>query len=110
MLLPQLGPSAGGLRDTRSNLPRSLCAIFIGWIWVTTSDDSSFLYRGGFLLLALAVAVVIAAVRAAEGRASRQGAVAAAVARPGPHLLRRLPVALAGVPRPDPRPDGLERV
>ena len=41
---------------------------YIGWMWVTTSDNSVFLYRGGLLLLALAVAVVIAAaVRPARG-------------------------------------------
>jgi lysophospholipase L1-like esterase len=34
----------------------------VGWMWVTTSDSSSLPYRGGFLLSALAVAVVIVAV------------------------------------------------
>ncbi len=38
-----------------------VCAVCVGWVWATTSGDSVFLYRGGFLLLAAAVAVVIAA-------------------------------------------------
>jgi hypothetical protein len=35
---------------------------YIGWLWIATPDDSPFLYRGGFLLSAVAVAVVIMAV------------------------------------------------
>ncbi len=37
-------------------------AITIGWVWVSTPDDSPFLYRGGYALFAAAVAWVIAAV------------------------------------------------
>ena len=34
---------------------------YVAWMWTTTGGDSVFLYRGGFLTLALAVATVIAA-------------------------------------------------
>ena len=61
MLLPQLGFLRRRPVGYALQLAAILCAVFIGWMWVTTSGDSSFLYRGGFLLLALAVAVVIAA-------------------------------------------------
>jgi peptidoglycan/LPS O-acetylase OafA/YrhL len=61
MLLLQRGP-------VRSNPARHIlqtaalvCAVGLGWVWATASGDSVFLYRGGFLLLAGAVAVVIAA-------------------------------------------------
>ena len=37
-------------------------AIFTGWLWVNTPYDSTLLYQGGFLLSAVAIAVVIAAV------------------------------------------------
>jgi len=48
------------------------CAAYIGWMWTATSSDSVFLYRGGLLLLAIAVAVVIAA-------ATRPGLVSGAL-------------------------------
>jgi peptidoglycan/LPS O-acetylase OafA/YrhL len=38
-----------------------LCAVYVGWRWATLSGDSESLYQGGFLLLALAVAVIIVA-------------------------------------------------
>ena len=34
----------------------------LGWLWATVPDDSGYLYQGGYLLLAAAVACVIAAV------------------------------------------------
>ena len=40
----------------------AVSAVALVWLWATTADDSVFLYRGGYLLLALAVASVIAAV------------------------------------------------
>ncbi|MCH8850377.1 MAG: acyltransferase [Chloroflexi bacterium] len=43
------------------------CAAFIGWAWIVTPENSQLLYRGGFLLLALAVAVVIVAAVAPKG-------------------------------------------
>jgi peptidoglycan/LPS O-acetylase OafA/YrhL len=61
MLLLRLGPLRLGSARHVLQIAALLCAAFIGWAWVTTSGGSSFLYRGGFLLLALSVAVVIAA-------------------------------------------------
>ena len=37
------------------------CVVGLGWAWTHVSSDSLLLYRGGFLALALGVAVVIAA-------------------------------------------------
>jgi peptidoglycan/LPS O-acetylase OafA/YrhL len=37
------------------------CAAYVGWLWVTTPESSAFLYNGGYLVAALAVAVVITA-------------------------------------------------
>jgi hypothetical protein len=37
------------------------CVASIGWCWAKTPSDSVLLYRGGFLLLATSVAIVIAA-------------------------------------------------
>lgn len=37
------------------------CVAFVGWMWVSMTYDSLLLYRGGFGLLALAVAVIIGA-------------------------------------------------
>ena len=39
-----------------------LSALWLGWIWVHTSERSSWLYGGGFTLCALLVAIVIASV------------------------------------------------
>jgi peptidoglycan/LPS O-acetylase OafA/YrhL len=39
-----------------------VAAIWLGWIWVHTSEEASWLYRGGFTLCALLVAIVIASV------------------------------------------------
>ncbi len=44
-----------------------LCVGGIAWVWVTASGDSTLLYRGGFLLLATGVAVVITAAVQPEG-------------------------------------------
>ena len=38
-----------------------LCVVFIGFVWARAADNSTLLYRGGFLVLATSVAVVIAA-------------------------------------------------
>jgi peptidoglycan/LPS O-acetylase OafA/YrhL/lysophospholipase L1-like esterase len=43
-----------------------LAAVWLGWIWVHTSERASWLYRGGFTLCALLVAVVIASVTRRE--------------------------------------------
>ena len=39
-------------------------ALLLAWAWARTPDDATWLYRGGFLLTALLVAVVIASVTA----------------------------------------------
>jgi peptidoglycan/LPS O-acetylase OafA/YrhL len=61
MLLIQHGPLRS--RPARHMLQTAavVCAVGLGWVWATASGDSVFLYRGGFLLLAAAVAVVITA-------------------------------------------------
>jgi peptidoglycan/LPS O-acetylase OafA/YrhL len=38
-----------------------LCVVFLGFVWARAGDGSALLYRGGFLVLGMAVAVVIAA-------------------------------------------------
>lgn len=62
MLLAQHGP----LRARASRWLLQLTAVagvaYVGWLWVATPDNSQFLYRGGLLLSAVAVAVVITAV------------------------------------------------
>ncbi len=37
-------------------------AVVLGWVWSSTSEQASWLYQGGFLLLAVLVVVVIASV------------------------------------------------
>jgi peptidoglycan/LPS O-acetylase OafA/YrhL len=61
MLLLRRGPLRSRPARHTLQIAALVCAAGLGWVWTTTSGDSVFLYRGGFLLLALAVAVVIAA-------------------------------------------------
>lgn len=61
MLLLRLGPVRNPLAGRLLQVVAPLCAIGIAFLWVTTSEDDTFLFRGGFLFLALAVAIVIAA-------------------------------------------------
>ncbi len=61
MLLMQRGPLRSRLAGHTLQIAALACAVGLGWVWATASGDSVFLYRGGFLLLAAAVAVVIAA-------------------------------------------------
>ena len=68
MLLERLSARRYTLRPRSSILPRATlqivalpCLVGLGWAWTHLSSDSEPLYRGGFLLLALSVAVVIAA-------------------------------------------------
>ncbi len=67
MLLLRYGPLRARLAGQMLQLAALACAVYIGWTWVTTSDDSIFLYHGGFLILAVAVAVVIAAAVQPQG-------------------------------------------
>jgi len=61
MLLLQRGPLRSRPARNTLQIAALACAVGLGWVWATASGDSVFLYRGGFLLLAAAVAVVIAA-------------------------------------------------
>jgi peptidoglycan/LPS O-acetylase OafA/YrhL len=61
MLLLRIGPLRGDLMGQMLQIGGLQCAVGIGFLWSSTSEDNTLLYRGGFLLLALAVAVVIAA-------------------------------------------------
>jgi hypothetical protein len=60
MLFLQHGRALTGLVRGTLQFASIPCALFVGWMWATTPDASVFLYRGGFLLLAIAVAVVMA--------------------------------------------------
>ena len=62
MLLTLVGPVRDDLARRLLQIGGFQCAAVIGFLWVTTSGDNIFLYRGGFLFLALAVGVIIAAV------------------------------------------------
>jgi peptidoglycan/LPS O-acetylase OafA/YrhL len=61
MLLMRLGPVRGALPRATLQVAALPCVAVLGWAWMTTASDSVPLYRGGFLLLAVGVAVVIAA-------------------------------------------------
>ncbi|HUS81694.1 MAG TPA: acyltransferase, partial [Dehalococcoidia bacterium] len=62
MLLLRVGPVRGAVPRATLQIVALPCVAGLGWAWMTTSSDSVLLYRGGFLLLAMGVAVVIAAV------------------------------------------------
>ncbi len=61
MLLFRLGPLRGELTGPVLQIAAVQCAFFIGFLWCTTSENNTLLYRGGFFFLAVAVAIVIAA-------------------------------------------------
>ena len=62
MLLAERGSISSAWGKAVLQLAAVVSVVYIGYIWITMSDESSFLYRGGLLTLALAVAMVIAAV------------------------------------------------
>jgi len=62
ILLAQHGPIRSTVRGLALQLVALACAGAVVWAWFAISLNDNFLYRGGFLLLALAVAVVIAAI------------------------------------------------
>ena len=62
MLLLRLGPVRGRLAKPALQTAGVGCAIGLGVLWCVTSEDSALLYRGGFLCLATAVAIVVASV------------------------------------------------
>jgi peptidoglycan/LPS O-acetylase OafA/YrhL len=61
MLLLRTGAVRGRLPNATLQIAAVACIVVLGRAWSTTSSDSILLYRGGFLLLALGVAVVITA-------------------------------------------------
>ena len=61
MLLLRLGPVRGEFTGQMLQMGGLQCAFALGFLWSITSENNTLLYRGGFLFLALAVAVVIAA-------------------------------------------------
>jgi peptidoglycan/LPS O-acetylase OafA/YrhL len=61
MLLLERGPVRGALGKAALQGSAVLCVVFLGFVWARAGDDSALLYRGGFLALGMAVAVVIAA-------------------------------------------------
>ena len=61
MLLLRTGPVQGPLSGPLLQIGGLQCAVAVAFLWGFTSEDNTLLYRGGFLILALAVAVVIAA-------------------------------------------------
>ncbi len=67
ILLGQLGPVRDGFMRWMLDMAAVECAIAVCWVWVHASGNDAFLYRGGFLLLALGVAVVITAAVQPEG-------------------------------------------
>jgi len=67
MLLWRLGPVRGALPKAMLQVVALACVVGLGRAWMTTSADSVLLYRGGFLLLAMGVALVVAAAVQPEG-------------------------------------------
>jgi peptidoglycan/LPS O-acetylase OafA/YrhL len=61
MLLFRFGPLHGPLRSRMLQVVALACVVGLAWAWLNTPNNSALLYRGGFLLLALGVAIVIAA-------------------------------------------------
>jgi peptidoglycan/LPS O-acetylase OafA/YrhL len=61
MLLMQAGPVKGRWPRLALEVAAIGCAVGIGWTWTHATGGDTLLYRGGFLMLALGVAVVITA-------------------------------------------------
>jgi peptidoglycan/LPS O-acetylase OafA/YrhL len=61
VLLLHAGPIRNLLAGRLLQVAAIVCAVGLGFCWSRTSEDSTLLFRGGFLLLALSVAVVITA-------------------------------------------------
>jgi peptidoglycan/LPS O-acetylase OafA/YrhL len=65
-LLVQYGPIRGVRAGRALQILGILCAAAVAWAWMRTPVHHEFLYQGGYLLFALAVAFVIAAVVQSE--------------------------------------------
>ena len=94
MLLLQRGPAAEPACGRLLQVAAIVCAVGIGFLLEPRRRTARFLFRGGFSSRASVAVVIAAAVQPKPGPLGR-AAVAAAVARARPDLLRRLPVALA---------------
>ena len=70
-------------------------------LWATTSETSTFAFSGGFLLASLAAGRRRARLRGGAALARGPPPGAAAPPAVGSHLLRRLPLVLAGAPGDD---------
>ena len=89
---------------------RSACrllgaALSLAWAWTHAEGGDRWLYGGGLAALAVAVAVLLAQVVLVPRGWPAQAAGSPAPGPARPNLLRRLPVALAGVHRRERRPD-----
>ena len=73
MLILRLGPIRHVALGRLLQVVALSCAVGLGFFWSVTPEGSTLLYRGGFLMLALGVAVVITAV--VQPRASPLGKV-----------------------------------
>ncbi|HUS82766.1 MAG TPA: acyltransferase family protein [Dehalococcoidia bacterium] len=71
MLLFRFGPLRGPLLSRTLQIAALACVAGLAWSWTNTPSNSAVLYRGGFLLLAIGVAIVIAA--AVQPRAGPAG-------------------------------------
>jgi len=61
MLLMQRGPVQSALGRSTLQGAAVLGVVFVGFVWARSGDDSTLLYRGGFVALGVGVAAVIAA-------------------------------------------------
>ena len=61
MLLTQWSVVRSGTGKATLQGLAAICVVFIGFVWARCDDDNSLLYRGGFLVLGMTVAIVIAA-------------------------------------------------
>ena len=82
----------------------------LGYWWSTATGHSDWLYRGGFVVAALAGRAGHRQHHATEVRPARLGPRARAAALHRPDQLRPLPVALAGVHRAQPDPGPVRRL
>jgi peptidoglycan/LPS O-acetylase OafA/YrhL len=67
MLLLRFGPVRGRVPTVALQVAAVACVVFLARAWWSTSSGSTLLFRGGFLMLAAGVAVVITAAVQPEG-------------------------------------------
>ncbi len=95
------------------HLAAPIAAVALGVLWVTAGDDSgnplAWMFRGGMFLAGLLAAVVIAGVAQSDPGHVRPLPLPPSPAVDRDHLLRPLPVALAGLRAHDRRHDRAQR-